>query len=129
VRQCDDIPPEELLQAIDEFNTGRWFECHETLEELWVGAEGEMRNCFQGILQVAVSLHHWREGNYAGALLLLERGANNLRMVRSACLGLDISGLVVDADLMRAALLDLGKERMFELSPELIPLVRFVACP
>jgi predicted metal-dependent hydrolase len=33
-RNCDHIPPKELIRAIDEFNRSDWFDCHETLEEL-----------------------------------------------------------------------------------------------
>lgn len=126
MRDCGDSPPEELLRAVDEFNRGDWFDCHETLEDLWAGEEWEMRDFYQGVLQVAVALHHWREGNFRGAVLLLEGGAKCLRRVRPVCQGVDSEVLAAAADRLREALILLGPERMAELDRELIPRLRLV---
>ena len=67
MRPCREEAPAELLKAIEEFNRGDWFQAHETLEELWVGEKGELRDLYQGLLQLAVALHHWRHGNFKGA--------------------------------------------------------------
>ena len=75
---CGEVPTAELLGAIDQFNRGEWFECHETLEELWVGEKGELKDFYQGVLQLAVALHHWRNGNLKGALILLKSGSDCL---------------------------------------------------
>lgn len=124
MRQCSDAPSDELTRAIGEFNRGDWFDCHETLEDLWVGEEGEMRDFYQGILQVAAALHHWREGNFGGAMRLLEGGGKLLRRVRPLCQGLDTAGLAVAADRLREELTRLGPRRMAELDRELIPVLR-----
>lgn len=39
---CEHSISGKLLQALGEFNRGDWFECHETLEDLWIGSEGEI---------------------------------------------------------------------------------------
>ncbi len=127
MRHCDDMPPEELLRAIDEFNRGAWFDCHETLEDLWAGEALEMRDFYQGVLQVAVALHHWREGNFNGALLLLERGAKCLRRVRPVCQGVDVDGLIDAADRLREVLTNLGAHRMAELDQTFIPKLRLAS--
>lgn len=121
---CSDSPSEELLTAVDQFNQGEWFECHETLEELWVGSAGEMRDFYQGLLQVAVALHHWREGNFRGAILLLEKGPGLLRRVRPICQRIEVEETIADAALLREALIALGPERMAEVPPLLIPTLR-----
>ena len=126
MRQCEDSPPGELLQAIGEFNRGDWFDCHETLEDLWVGEEGEIRHFYQGVLQVAVALHHWRGGNHAGAVRLLESGADYLRKVRPVCQRVDVASLIAAADLMREELSTLGPARMAELDTTLIPRLQLV---
>jgi predicted metal-dependent hydrolase len=107
-----------------EFNRGDWFECHETLEDLWIGQEGECRDFYQGVLQVAVALHHWREGNFGGAVRLLESGAKYLRRVSPVCQRVDVADLVVASDRLREELTCLGNERMAELAPEFIPRLR-----
>lgn len=71
---CEQSISGKLLQALGEFNRGDWFECHETLEDLWIGSEGEIRDFYQGALQLAVALHHWRNGNFGGAMSLLKGG-------------------------------------------------------
>jgi len=128
-RMCEDAPPGQLLQAIREFNGREWFECHETVEDLWIGSEGEVRDFYQGIIQVAVALHHWRNGNFGGAVSLLRGGAGYLRHVSKACQWVDVTALIADADRMRATLEELGKERMETLDPDVIPLITTVSAP
>ena len=121
---CTDSPSGALLQAFGEFNRGDWYECHETLEELWVGSEDEIRRFYQGLLQVAVSLMHWRNGNYGGAVSLLTSGTGYLRRVASTCQRIDVASLVEEADRFAAELTGLGPERMAELPDLLIPRLR-----
>lgn len=124
---CEASPPGQLLQGIREFNSRQWFECHETVEDLWVGSAGELKDFYQGIIQLAVALHHWRNGNYGGALSLLKGGAGYLGRVPECCMWVDVAGLIAAAGLMREALENLGRERMAELDPALIPLIRTVS--
>lgn len=126
MRQCGEPAPEELSQAIEEFNRGDWYECHETVEELWVGEKGELRDFYQGFLQLAVALYHWRQGNYAGALTLFERGGEHLGRVGAVCQGVDVAALLSAAGELHRALSALGEERMTELPESLIPKVRLV---
>lgn len=126
MQQCDESPSGELLKALGEFNRGDWFECHETLEDLWVGEEGEIRDFFQGVLQVAVALHHWRGGNFAGAIRLLESGVGYLSRVRPVCQRVDVAGLIAASNRLREALSLLGPERMAEIDPEIIPRLRLI---
>ena len=127
MRQCHESPPDQLLQAIRQFNSRQWFECHETLEDLWIGEEGEVRDLFQGILQVAVALHHWRNGNYEGAVILFNGGAKLLGRVSDACLRVDVARLSADATRMRVALEELGRERMHDVDDSLVPQLRTVS--
>jgi len=125
-RFCSDLPPAELLQGIDQFNAGEWFACHETLEELWAGEQGDARHLYQGILQVAVALHHWREGNFRGAMVLLGSAEELLSRVEPVCQGVDVAALLLDAARFQRALETHGPERMREVDPSLIPRVRLV---
>lgn len=127
MRHCEESPPGQLLLAIRQFNAGQWFECHETLEELWVGEEGEARDLFQGVLQIAVALHHWRNGNYGGAISLLNGGVILLSHVSDACMWVDVVQLRSDANRMRDTLEKLGRERMNELDSSLVPRLRTVS--
>lgn len=126
-RTCAESPPGQLLQGIREFNGRDWFECHETIEDLWIGESGEVRDFYQGIIQIAIALHHWQNGNFGGALSLLKGGAGYLRRVSDQCQWVDVAGLIADAERVRVALEELGKERMEFLDPDLIPLIKTVS--
>lgn len=127
MRDCYEFPSQQLFLAIRQFNAGQWFECHETLEDMWVGEMGEMRDFYQGILQVAVALHHWRNGNFNGAVSLLDGGAGYLRRVRAVCQRIDVAALIAAADTLRDALTGLGPDRMNEVDPALIPRLHLVS--
>lgn len=126
---CAGLPSEELLRGIEEFNRGEWFACHETLEELWAGEQRAVRSLFQGILQVAVALHHWRGGNLRGALFLLDSAARMLDQVAPVCQGVDTAALAESARKVHGALSHLGEERMAELDRRLIPRIRLAGAP
>jgi hypothetical protein len=127
MRLCDEAPPQQLLQAIDQFNRQEWFACHETLEELWVGEQGEIRNFYQGVIQVAAALHHWGNGNFGGAISLLKGGTELLSRVAGSCQQVDVAGLIADSRHTLAALEGLGRMRMGELQEEAFPRMRLVS--
>jgi predicted metal-dependent hydrolase len=128
-KSCNDSPTGQLLQGIREFNKREWFECHETVEDLWIGSEGEVRDFYQGIIQIAVALHHWRNGNFGGAVSLLNGGSTYLRKVCETCQWVDVATLIADADRMRKALEGLGADRMAELDSSLLPTIKTVSAP
>jgi predicted metal-dependent hydrolase len=75
------LDPEERLafaKGVDEFNRGFFFECHDTLEDLWRGVRGPSRDFFQGLIQVSVAFYHLTGGNRAGAESLLRRALSRL---------------------------------------------------
>ncbi len=64
------------------FDAGDYFEAHEAWEDLWNESHGARHAYLQGLIQVAVALHHAGTGNlrgtkklFASALGYLERGA------------------------------------------------------
>lgn len=122
--ECIDSPSGAILRAFGEFNRGEWYECHETLEDLWIGSEDEPRWFYQGMLQIAVALLHWSNGNYGGAVNLLTSGINYLQRVSAVCQRIEVATLVADAEHFRTELTRLGPERMAELPEEKIPKMR-----
>ncbi|CAI0442117.1 unnamed protein product [Linum tenue] len=66
--------------AVDQFNRRQYYECHDSLEALWMGAEDEAsRTLFHGILQCAVGFHHLFNQNHKGAMMELGEGLCKLR--------------------------------------------------
>ena len=69
---------EALARGLAQFNDGLFYECHDTLEEVWSGVRGPSRDFFQGLIQVAVGFYHLGNGNRAGAERLLRRALARL---------------------------------------------------
>ena len=82
-----------LLAAVDHFNAGEWYACHDGLEELWHETAGAMRPVLQGILQIAVGQLHLSRGNQRGALILTGEGLGRLQRCGDQALGLDLQAL------------------------------------
>jgi predicted metal-dependent hydrolase len=74
--QAQDDP--RFLKGIQEFNDGLFFECHETLEEIWLEDHGEDRKFYQGIIQIAAGYYKLEQGVPAGALKLWRMGVEKL---------------------------------------------------
>lgn len=109
---------------MEQFNAGAYYACHETLEELWIGAPDPGRRLYQGLLQVAAALLHLERGNRAGTLSLLDRSVGLLRPFAPAAHGLDIGALVTEAERLRGAVEELAAGRVAELDQTLIPRLR-----
>jgi predicted metal-dependent hydrolase len=65
---------ERIQQGIQLFNDREYFACHDVFEDYWTELVCPERTFFQGVIQAAVALFHFEEGNLGGAL----------RMYRSA---------------------------------------------
>lgn len=104
-----------MIRGIEQFNAGEHFEQHETLELLWRDTNGDARELYHGVLQIGVGLHHWTNGNFHGATVLMAEGIDRLREVPDRCQGVDVARLRLDATALRERLLHLGAERMREV--------------
>ena len=70
-------------QAVAEFENQDYFLCHESLEVLWMQAEGEEKQLLQALIQTTVAYHHWHNGNFKGATSILKRAATHLKALKS----------------------------------------------
>ena len=59
--------------GIELFNRAAFFDAHEALEDVWRAAPQAEKKFLQGLIQVAVALHHYGNGNTAGARSVLRR--------------------------------------------------------
>ena len=116
---------DRFRQAIDEFNGRLFFECHETLEGIWMeDPRSHERRFFQGILQVAVGFLHLSNLNYTGARNLLARGSDKLEPSRPTQYGVDIETLLTAVDDSRTDIERLGPERLVDFDAKLIPTIK-----
>ncbi len=80
-------------RGLELFNRGEFFEAHEVLEDVWRAAPAGEKKFLQGLIQVAVGLHHHSRGNLAGARSLLARAHRNLSGYAAQHGGIDLAGL------------------------------------
>lgn len=83
-----------FLKGVDEFNHGLFFECHETLEEIWLEENGEDRQFYQGIIQVAAGYFKWEQGVPRGTIKLWRSGLDKLERYASDHMGVDLGSFV-----------------------------------
>ena len=126
---CRESPPPELRAGVEEFNAGLYFECHETLEELWMARAGPDRWLYQGILQVGVSLHHLRRGNWVGAVNLMERGLHLLSAYPDHCQWVEVSALRRSSERILRYLISEGRSGVDKFDWNLAPKIEIVEYP
>lgn len=75
------------------FNRDRdYFECHEVLEELWLAKDRDP--LYKALLQVAVGLYHFRNGNVRGGRIMLGGAHIVLQKYPDETLGIHLAKLV-----------------------------------
>lgn len=83
------------VQYIYFFNVKKdYYECHEVLEELWL--EQGRSTLYQGLLQAAVALYHYRNDNLAGAVKLFQASIDKLEAHPNVILGIDLRKFIAD---------------------------------
>jgi len=80
-------------RAFEHFNRAEFYDAHEVWEDVWRASSGPEKKYLQGLIQIAVALHHHSRGNLAGARSLLKRGAHNLQDCPAEFYGVDLPRL------------------------------------
>ena len=110
------------LEGIEHFNKCDFFEAHEAWEELWADTQGSERRFYQGLIQVAVCLHHFGNGNIRGAKKLYFGCRGYLEDYRPNYLGVDLDKLLAQLETCCREILDSQEEfPRIEIVPDLIP--------
>ena len=120
---CLEPPPPGLLAGIEEFNAGAFFECHETLEELWLAESRPLRTLYKGILQIGVAFYHLRAERYRSVVILLERGMGYVQPFAPRCMGVDVAVLLERAAGCLTEVQRLGPDRLSEFDWSLVPAI------
>lgn len=90
-----ELPPQYLC-GLALFNTGKFYECHEVLEELWLQAIGDERQLLHALIQAAAALHHFQRGNLKGAVSVQQRALTKLSQLPPDVMQLDTQAFALD---------------------------------
>jgi len=87
------MPPYDprYLAGVVLFNEQDFFAAHEVWEDLWADSYGDERRFYQGLIQAAVGLCHFSNGNLNGAVKLYRSSRDYMRGCGPSLLGLDIA--------------------------------------
>ncbi len=129
-----DAPPTYdplYLRGIELFNECEFFEAHETWEELWTEYRGEGRKFYQGMIQVAVALQHFVNGNLRGAKKVYASSRNYLQAYPTVYEGLDLTDFLAQFEQCFQTVLQFETDSPSELAkpeidPELIPEIHLI---
>ncbi len=118
----DDAYEPLYLQGIEHFNECDFYESHEVWEELWTEYRGPSRKFYQGLIQAAVALFHFGNGNIRGAKKLYGSTRGYLEPFRPKHLGLDVESFLRQFEDCFAQVAASTEEfPIIDINPELIP--------
>jgi len=118
-------PAQALALAVRQFNTWRFWDCHETLEDLWRAEDTSLADFYQGVIKLAAGFHHLLRGNHRGAVTLLGGGLQLLEPFRPRTLGIDVDSLLDQARACYDAIVSLGPQHLGDFDRALIPPIAF----
>jgi predicted metal-dependent hydrolase len=81
------------LRGIELYRSGKFFECHEVLEELWTPTRGPRRLYLQALIHFAVAFYHQQKHNPLGAERQLRKGLRKLERYLPVYEGMDTAAL------------------------------------
>jgi predicted metal-dependent hydrolase len=114
--------PPLYLQGIELFNDCEYFEAHDVWEELWADYQGPLRHFYQGLIQAAVCLHHFGNGNTRGARKLLNSSTKYLEQYCPMQEGLDLDKFLAEMQTCCAEIVASEEEYpKVEIVPDLLP--------
>jgi predicted metal-dependent hydrolase len=89
-----DFTDPRIDEGIRLFNEGDYFECHDVLEDFWTEQTGPEKPLFQGLIQAAVAMFHFGEGNLGGARRMSLSSRVYLSPFAPETAGIDVAGLL-----------------------------------
>lgn len=122
------LEPSQLLRlGVELFNAAHYWHAHEAWEEVWLEAPAELRDFYQGLIQVTAAFVHLSRRRYSGCVRLLQAGIARLESYGPHCLGVDLQSLLADARCVLAAVQGLGERRLHEFDLNNLPRIRLEA--
>ena len=108
------------------FNEHEFFEAHEVWEDIWHEAYGTKYEFYQGLIQCAVALEHYRRSNPRGVVSLYDSYRRHFKHVPDAFMGLDVKSFLASMRHALGPVLDadpLPEKGRIQLDPQRVPTI------
>lgn len=79
-----------LLAGVEAFNAGDYYSAHDLWEVAWRHGPIEQKRFFHSLIQGAVALYHWENGNTASANRMFAAGLKKAHDCPPRCLGVNL---------------------------------------
>ena len=112
------------LAGVMFFNERDFFQAHEVWEDLWADTQGADHRFYQGLIQAAVGLYHFGNGNVRGAVKLFHSSLAYMRPYPSPHGGLDVTEFWEQMRVCFAPILDGDPSAIVRPDATLIPTIR-----
>jgi len=87
-----------FIKGIDLFNKREFYDAHEYWEELWLEYHLDDKKFIQGLIQLTVAYYHLSTGNNKGALSLLNKSLDKMKLFHPSNRGIDVKGIIYSID-------------------------------
>ena len=114
------------------FNEHEFFDAHEVWEDIWHMAFGTKFEFYQGMIQCAVALEHYRRSNPRGVVSLFASYNRHFKDVPKIFMGLNVEDFLVRMKTALAPVLDanpLPEKGQIELHAESAPKIALIYDP
>src|SRR5881275_2986371 len=120
------------LDGIHLFNEHEFFEAHEAWEDVWHMAYGLKHDYYQGMIQCAVALEHYRRSNPRGVVSLFESYNRHFKDVPKIFMGLNVEEFLGQMKQTLSPVLKLNplpEKGVIQLDAAAVPTIRLMYDP
>ena len=116
---------DEFWRGLEEFNNRQFYNCHDTIEAIWLESQPPTKLFYQGLIQIAVGLYHLENKNWQGAVTLLRSGIDRLEYFCPRYYGVELTPLLDQVDKLLEQLYELGPEKVDQIDLSNLPQISY----
>lgn len=118
---------DKFLKGIQEFNSELFFECHDTLEEIWNEERNpEIKKFYHGLIHVTVGFYHLTNFNFKGATSQFKKAISKLSDYPDTYMNIKLSELLSNVKLWLEKIENMPNSKNFDLKFENLPKIKFI---
>lgn len=109
-----------LTEGVRLYNQGKYWECHEEVEDLWLEEASPVRNVYWAIIQIATSVYHYHGGNMVGAIDMMYKAKEKVLNTEKSHVESQILYKFLSWKKIKSVILKLNQENEKEVVKEMV---------